>query len=407
MARESEKAAQRPGPSPGPGAVLLSDRREGPDLWNVGQAMRPLADLCLSPDAETPFALALVGAPGAGKSFALRRLVEAVEARARSAPALISKVVVADVDASLAGADPAGLVASSVYAALEREAGGAYAGLADEAAHGAIDPRQAASAAADRHDEIIGRLEQERRARDEVEGRRARIAETLLYETPGSRIDSFARASRGAIEARLRRFGFAEGDADRNFRGFVRDLAGLRASSRASVFLRALFAYRGQLRLILLGLLAFALAYAVSWLRTPGAADTLTALSAQLAPALDWVKTHDEALEYAGEALVIVGHRGAAGQRLARGCLHRPAVSRPAYAEHRHARAPPRTRRQRRAAGAPRRLAAGRGRRRAAARRGAGAANGRRAAGDPAAAAGLSRRRFGRRARRAGVSGRA
>jgi hypothetical protein len=308
MARESEKAAQRLGPPPGPGAVLLSNRREGPDLWNVGLAMRPLADLCLSPDAETPFALALVGAPGAGKSFALRRLVEAVEARARSAPALLSKVVVAEVDASLAGSDPAGLVAGSVYAALERDGGaGPYAQLADEAAHGAVDPRQAAAAAAERHDEIIGRLEQERRARDEVEGRRARIAEALLYETPGSRVDSFARASRATIEARLRRFGFAEGDSDRNFRGFVHDLAALRASSRASVFLRALFAYRGQLRLIALGLVAFALAYGLNWLRSPGAADALTSLSAQLAPALGWVNAHDEALQHAGEALVAAG----------------------------------------------------------------------------------------------------
>jgi len=309
MARESEKAAQRLGAAAaGPGAVLLSNRREGPDLWGVAEAMRPLADLCLSPEAETPFALALVGPPGAGKSFALRRLVEAVESRARSAPALIAKVVVAEVDASLAAGDPAGAVAGAVYAALERDdGGGSYAQLADESAHGAVDPHHAAAAAAERHDELIARLEQERRARDEVEGRRARIAETLLYETPGSRVDSFARASRSAIEARLRRFGFAEGDADMTFRGFVRDLSGARASSRLSMFLRALFAYRGQLRLIVLAVVAFALALGLNRLRDPGAADALTALSAQLAPALDWVKTHDETLEYAGEALVVAG----------------------------------------------------------------------------------------------------
>jgi hypothetical protein len=305
MARDSEKATQRLGVSPGPGAVLLSNRREGPDLWNVAQAMRPLADLCLSPEAQTPFALALVGAPGAGKSFALRRLVEAIEARARSAPALLSKVVVAQVDACLAGDDPAAAVAGSVHAALERD--GAYAQLADEAAQGAVDPRQAAAAAAERHDEIIGRLEHERRARDEVEGRRARVAEWLLFDTPGSRVDNFARGSRATIEARLRRFGFAEGDADRNFRGFVLDLADARASSRLGVFLRALFAYRGQLRLIVLGLLAFALAFALSWLRAPGAAEALTSLSAGLAPALDWAKTHDEALKYSGEALAAAG----------------------------------------------------------------------------------------------------
>src|SRR4051794_39721880 len=145
MGRESDKAAQRLGPPPGPGAVLLSHRREGPDLWGVREAVRPLADLCPSPDAPTPFALALGGGPGAGKSFALRRLVEAIEGRARSGPGLLSKVVVAEVDASLAGNDPAGVVAGAVYAALERDGGGgAYAQLADEAAQGAGDPRHAA-----------------------------------------------------------------------------------------------------------------------------------------------------------------------------------------------------------------------------------------------------------------------
>ncbi len=44
------------------------------------------------------------------------------------------------------------------------------------------------------------------------------------------------------------------------------------------------------------------------WLRTP-APTTRCALSAQFAPALDGVKAHDEALEYAIEALVVGGYR--------------------------------------------------------------------------------------------------
>ena len=256
MAREQEKATQRPAPR----QVLMADRREGPDLWGVGAAMRPLAELCLSEEAQTPFALALVGGRGVGKSFALRRLIEAVEAGARGArPPLLSKIVVAEVDAA-AGGDPASAVAAAVFGALERGDGAAsYAALADEAAHAAVDPRHAAAVAAERRDEMARRLEQERRARDETESRRARITESLLYETPGSRVDVFIRASRAAIEGGLRRFGFGEGDPDVNFRNLVRDLEASRPRSRVWLFLRAIWAYSGQTRLLVLAILAFGL----------------------------------------------------------------------------------------------------------------------------------------------------
>ncbi len=65
--------------SPAGGATLLSNRLEGPDFAGVREALRPLAELCLSPGAETPFALGLVGGRGSGKSFALRRLIDAVD----------------------------------------------------------------------------------------------------------------------------------------------------------------------------------------------------------------------------------------------------------------------------------------------------------------------------------------
>lgn len=297
MARQMETT--RPGPS----AVLLADRREGPDLWDVTQAMRPLADLCLSGEAETPFALGLVGPRGAGKSFALRRLLEAIEARARAArPPLLSKLVIAEVDAAGHSGDPASAVAAAAYAALERD----YSALAEEVSQGAVDPRHAAAAAVERHDEIVARLEQERRARDEAEARRARLREALLFETPGSRIDAFIRASRGSIEAKLRRFGF-EGDSDAGYRNLVRDLSGQRVRSRVGLFLRSLWAYRGQTRLVVLAIVAFALAYGVSWLREPAVQDRLPALAAQAAAPLDWIRSHDETLEYVTEALIVAG----------------------------------------------------------------------------------------------------
>ncbi len=151
------------------------------------------------------------------------------------------------------------------------------------------------------------RLEQERGARDEVEAKRARIVETLLYDSPGSRVDTFARGSRSKIEARMRRFGFADGDANANFRSLVRDMAGLGPGGRVGVFLRSIWSYGGQAGLLLLAIGAFALAFILHWLRNPGAGDSLSTLSAQLAPLIDSVKAHDEALEYATEGLIVLG----------------------------------------------------------------------------------------------------
>jgi hypothetical protein len=301
MAGENDGARPSPqAPLPSPQALLLADRREGPDLWGAGEAMRPLAELCLSAEAETPFALALVGDAGAGKSFALRRLVEEIEARAR-APR--TRVVVARLDAASAGADPASAVAAAVFSALEPD----YAALADEAAHATVDPRHAAAAASERRDEIVARLENERRARDETEARRARLTQSLLHETPGSRVDAFIRASRASIGARLKRFGFGDGDPEANFRALVGDLAASRRSSRFALFLRAIWAYRGQTRLVWSAIFAFILAFLADRLRLPEFREWLIMPGRALSPALDWMQANDATLGLASEALAIIG----------------------------------------------------------------------------------------------------
>ena len=302
MASQAEKGARAlAGLAPGSAAVLMADRTQGPDLSGASEAMRPLAELCLSPEAETPFAMALVGGRGAGKSFALRRLLDRIAKKGGG------KAVVAEVDASRSG-DPASAVAAAVFAALERDSGGVhYSALADEAAQAAVDPRLAAAHAADRHDEIVARLEQERRARDEVEGRRAKLADALLFETPGSRLDTFVRARRTLIDSRLRRFGFVEGDGDMNYRALVRDLSGPRGMSRTGLFVRAIFAYPGQKRLIGFAIFAFALAFMLDRIGRPDIDAWLRAASAQTAPALDWLKAHGDAAEYAFDGLLVLG----------------------------------------------------------------------------------------------------
>ena len=123
-------------------------------------------------------------------------------------------MVTARLDAASMPDEPATAIAAAVFSALGRDHGeGDYAALADEAAHASADPHVAANKALERHDEARRRLDAERQARDDVEARRARLVETVLFDTAGSRIDAFARSARGRVEARLRRFDLTGADA--------------------------------------------------------------------------------------------------------------------------------------------------------------------------------------------------
>ncbi len=208
-----------PSPAPVPAEpIFLGDSADGADLLNAGQIVQPLAQLCVTPQVQTPFLAAILGPSGAGKTFALRRFAQAIEqlgvSSATAGGGVLQRVVLARVDASNRVEAPVA-IASAAYAALDREPGGVdYSGLLDETGHAGGDPHRAARAASDRHDDLVRKLETERTQRDEIEAKRARIADTLAFDTPGSRLDVFARARRGTIEAQLRRFGFAGADVE-------------------------------------------------------------------------------------------------------------------------------------------------------------------------------------------------
>jgi hypothetical protein len=310
-------ATPPPEPAPPPASrgepLVYADGPDSPDLMGAAEATRPLAEICLAADVQTPFLIGFVGPSGAGASFALRRWVETVEALAAAAgrttgSPYVSKIVMASIDAAGVSGDPACAIASAAFAALERDRDGVnYAGLADEAAHAGADPLRAAAAAADRHDELARRLESERAARNEVEAKRARLTDSLLYETPGSRVDAFIRAKRGAIESRLRRFDLADGDPTVNFRHLVRDFDSAGPAARAGVALRAIWGYRGQLGWLVSAAIAFALAFAVDQARTPQAGEGLRSLASFLAPLADWLAAHQDGLIDVSKALTALG----------------------------------------------------------------------------------------------------
>ena len=290
--------------------IFLGDLADGADLLNAGQIVQPLAHLCVTSQVQTPFLAAILGPSGAGKTFALRRLTQMIEQLSalatRSGPAL-QRVVLARVDAS-AGVEAPVAIASAAYAALDRAQGSAdYSGLLDDLRHAGGDPHRAASAASDRHDDLVRKLEAERAQRDEVEAKRARLADALAFDTPGSRLDVFARAHRGTIEAQLRRFGLAGADADSSYRNLARDVSTIGAGGRVGVVTRSIWAYGSQARLLLWGIVAFALAFVLRFLHGQTATDAIERGNDLLKPAGDWVAAHGDWFDRAAQILFILG----------------------------------------------------------------------------------------------------
>ena len=84
--------------------IFLCDSADGADLLNAAEIVQPLAQLCATPQVQTPFLAAIAGPTGAGKTFALRRLAQAIEQLSASPGAssggVLSRVVLAHVDAA-------------------------------------------------------------------------------------------------------------------------------------------------------------------------------------------------------------------------------------------------------------------------------------------------------------------
>ena len=300
-------------PSPPPvqaEPIFLSDSADGADLLNAGQIVQPLAHLCVTPQVQTPFLAASLGPSGAGKTFALRRLTQTIEQLSGSATAsgqALERVVMARVDASI-GAEAPVAIASAAYSALDSKPGGMdYSGLLDELRHAGGDPHREASAASDRHEDLVKKLEAERAQRDEVEAKRARLADALAFDTPGSRIDVFARAHRGTIEAQLRRFGLAGADADSSYRNLARDVSTIGAGGRVGLVIRSIWAYGSQARLLLWGIVAFVLAFILRFLHGQTATAAIEQGSDSLKPAGDWVAAHGDWFDRAAQILFILG----------------------------------------------------------------------------------------------------
>ncbi len=293
-------AAPRPAPAAA-GAIFTPDLPGGPDALGHEAALAPLAELIAHVGARPPLSIGIFGGPGAGKSGAAVRLAARASALASAAgragsTRFLTRLVTLRISAADIAGDPAPAIASALHAALVAPAadGTSYAALAADAAREAVDPHVAARQAMELLDSARDRLDIERKGLDDLEARKARLVDAILFETAGSRIDGYARANRASIEARLRAFGF-EGEPIASFKDLAREAAEHPGFVNAmSAFLRATWAYRGQGRLLAWSAILFFLAQGCdvtrdnsdAWLRV------VRGLGDQAAPIANWLETH-------------------------------------------------------------------------------------------------------------------
>ncbi len=245
-------------PPPPAAPALFGPDRQPADALGLEPTFARLAELALHRRTGTPVAMGILGAPGSGKSFALARILDQVRvlagaAEKTAASPFVSRIHVATIDAAGLSGDPATALAARVHASLRA----AYPDLAREIGHGARDPHAALRETNDKLDEVRRRLDIERRALDDAGSRRARLVETVLYETSGSAVDAYARANRAGLERRFAGFGIG-GDAIRSYKDYVLYAAG--SGGKLSLGLRSLWAFKGQTKLVVFAILLVAIA---------------------------------------------------------------------------------------------------------------------------------------------------
>lgn len=272
--------------------IFAPDLPHGADALGLGNALRPLAELAIHRDTEPPLTIAVLGEPGTGKSFALGKLLAEIKALAGDAIGgpFLSRVAALRIDAGAFDGEPSVALAGALYDKLGAE----FPEFVREVAHAVRDPQTVAREAAERLDEARQRLDAERQKLDEIESRRARLRETVLFESAGSQVDAYARANRTKIERWLEGFGIP-GDPIANYKSLVRDIAESGGpAARVGAGLRVFWALRGQTRLliataVLAGIgfgLAAAIADRATWLAW------LSNASQGLASAAIWLDAH-------------------------------------------------------------------------------------------------------------------
>ena len=291
---EPAEPAFMPRPTSRP-SLFLPDCEDSDTLGRAGAAAH-LAGLLAHPQAGTPFLIGVTGSAGSGKSSFLGLMLDRLDqaAGAGQSGSRLERISTIRIDAS-AGVDASSAVLSRLLPAL----GHKYPHLAEEALHAGGDPLKMARAAGERLNDARRQLDSERQSLQELGGRRARLADTVLFNSPGSQIEGYARQNRSRIEGRLRSFGIPSADPVVTFKELVREASeNGSGGSRMAIAMRALWGFRGQGTLIVLAVLLLIAGWGSAvltdnqdawlvWLR--GFGDATTGLSNWAQAHADWL----------------------------------------------------------------------------------------------------------------------
>ncbi|MCC2097587.1 MAG: hypothetical protein KDJ29_11890 [Hyphomicrobiales bacterium] len=256
--------------------VFSGDAGVQDDALGFAAPVRRIAELASHAGTQTPLSIGIFGAAGTGKSFALTQLLNDITAFGRAASdaastPFVKRIATARVDAATAG-DPDTALANALHDALNASAPGqaSYAEWAEAVTLRSGDPRQMVREESDRLTDLRRQQDSEKQALEEIQSRRARLTESVLYDSAGTRIDSYARSNRASIESRLAGFGFANSDPIATFKDLVRDYAENGGMfRRMRVFFHALWAFNGQMKLLVLAILFAALGWLFGQFETP------------------------------------------------------------------------------------------------------------------------------------------
>ncbi|HET6374879.1 MAG TPA: hypothetical protein VFF88_02420, partial [Methylocella sp.] len=242
--------------------AFCADLPAGPDLLGFDETLARLAALAAHERTGTPLTIGFLGPPGSGKSFAMSRFLRTagdLSARAETAPGTpyLSGILTLSIDAASLAENPAASLAGALHARLAE----AFPHLAAEAACAVRDPRADAREALERLDECRRKLEAEKQALDEVTAQRARLSETILYESAGSQTGAFLSANKETVRRLFAKLKIP-GDPLTAYKDMTGALLGSQGfASRAGFALRSLYAFKGQRSLLFLSLI-LALAWA-------------------------------------------------------------------------------------------------------------------------------------------------
>ncbi len=301
----TDKPAATGGAAQAPAPLFLTDAPRAPSLATY-PALDLLADLAVHKHTQTPLTIALFGGPGAGKTHALsafRDRIRGLAAEAEADDPFLDEIITVAVEARDLQPDAATGLAKALNEAFQGEGLQSAAARLDAIAiEAATDHHAAAHEASAKLRALRERIGAEQQHLEEAKTQRAGLNEDLLFGAAATRLDDYAKRNRKQLEASLKGFGFI-GDVTAAYKALLRDFSA--RAARPSAFADSIWAYPGQVKLLVTALVFFLLAWGIG-LAEQTRSDWLT-LAESSAALANWIEAHAHWFTYLRRTAIAIG----------------------------------------------------------------------------------------------------